>query len=400
MDRFLYRIHCTTAIAAIKASSPNSRLLLSRCLFCLAVLFTFGLVFFHLRYATTGQLRGLFGDLPCVTSEIRSGISYHPGQCNHNDYGLSKDAMTKGIYNINVLVNLSGVSSVEHKQQPYVYRYSPVKGLLDLDKEFLVTYKIPVKTTNITCYQNSYNYWLADANSPLSILAAKGFFSMEAWVYWLIGFDKIVLNSIILNYNGTGYIETPNSRVFDLNYASEFQSSVNGPFANFVFKSGVVITTVFLFFVTSNLVNFTICETQQRMVKFTRAVRSNIRNRRSYSQVVLSQILHSLVFVAMIFGVLFFLFEVYGEDHVLSFIVLCLMWFNEIYSVTTLRSIESTRFFPTVFFFLFSLFHIYFFSFPFGFHLLALWCWMAWNAFACFYFWNFFELPQIAAELL
>ena len=122
MDRFLYRIHCTTAIAAIKASSPNSRLLLSRCLFCLAVLFTFGLVFFHLRYATTGQLRGLFGDLPCVTSEIRSGISYHPGQCNHNDYGLSKDAMTKGIYNINVLVNLSGVSSVEHKQQPYVYR--------------------------------------------------------------------------------------------------------------------------------------------------------------------------------------------------------------------------------------------------------------------------------------
>ena len=106
------------------------------------------------------------------------------------------------------------------------------------------------------------------------------------------------------------------------------------------------------------------------------------------------------IFVAMIFGVLFFLFEVYGEDHVLSFIVLCLMWFNEIYSVTTLRSIESTRFFPTVFFFLFSLFHIYFFSFPFGFHLLALWCWMAWNAFACFYFWNFFELPQIAAELL
>ena len=195
------------------------------------------------------------------------------------------------------------------------------------------------------------------------------------------------------------YIETPNSRVFDLNYAS---IPIIGKWAirKFRFKSGVVITTVFLFFVTSNLVNFTICETQQRMVKFTRAVRSNIRNRRSYSKVVLSQILHSLVFVAMISGVLFFLFEVYGEDHVLSFIVLCLMWFNEIYSVTTLRSIESTRFFPTVFFVLCSLFHIYFFSFPFGFHLLALWCWMAWNVFACFYFWNFFELPQIAAELL
>ena len=104
-----------------------------------------------------------------------------------------------------------------------------VKGLLDLDKEFLVTYKIPVKTTKVTCYQNSYNYWLADANSPFIRSCGRRIFHVvEAWVYWLIGFDKIMLNSNILNYNGTGYIETWNSRVFDLNYASEFQSSVNG----------------------------------------------------------------------------------------------------------------------------------------------------------------------------
>ena len=133
MDRFLYRIHCTTAIAAIKASSPNSRLLLSRCLFCLAVLFIWVGVF-PLEVRDDRSLRGLFGDLPCASSEIRSGISYHPGQCNHNGYGLSKDSMTKGIYNINLLVNLVAClpSSASSSHTPVF----SVKGLLDLDKDF------------------------------------------------------------------------------------------------------------------------------------------------------------------------------------------------------------------------------------------------------------------------
>ena len=85
------------------------------------------------------------------------------------------------------------------------------------------------------------------------------------------------------------------------------------------------------------------------MLKFTRIVRSNIRNRRSYVQVVLSQTLHSLVFVAIIVGMLFFLFEVYGEDHLLSFIILCVVWFNEIFSVTSVRTYTTTKYFPPIF---------------------------------------------------
>ena len=156
------------------------------------------------------------------------------------------------------------------------------------------------------------------------------------------------------------------------------------------FKSGVVITTVFLFFVTSNLVNFTICETQQRMVKFTAWLFDQILEIEGHAlKFVLSQILRSLVFVAMIFGGAFFLISPKFMAKIMSCLLLCAhMWFNEIYSVTTLRSIESTRFFPTVF----SCSDISIFTsshFHFGFHLLALWCWMAWNAFACFHFWNF-----------
>ena len=47
----------------------------------------------------------------------------------------------------------------------------------------------------------------------------------------------------------------------------------------------------------------------------------------------------------------------------------------------------------------FSLFHIYFFSFPFGFHLEALWSCICWNLFWCYYFWNFFELPYVIENI-
>ena len=36
-----------------------------------------------------------------------------------------------------------------------------------------------------------------------------------------------------------------------------------------VFKLGVLLTTLFLFFITTTLVSFTLRETQERMLKFT-----------------------------------------------------------------------------------------------------------------------------------
>ena len=58
------------------------------------------------------------------------------------------------------------------------------------------------------------------------------------------------------------------------------------------------------------------------------------------------------------------------------------------------------RFFPKIFFLLFTLFHVYYFSFPFGFSYMAL------SSTACFmlhsmvFFWHRYELPAVAHGLV
>jgi hypothetical protein len=409
MERVLYRIHHSTAIAAIKTTSPFKRRLIWYALFLVSIFQTIGFVTFHMRYTATNIFHSN-DELSCIQHKIKEMLSSDQ-QCVSSDYSNNRINNFKGILNINLFLNkYDGLNKYDNIIK---YRYSPSKGLLDLDHNNRITYKIPQKTLNITCYADM---WILPTTKKYNLHhifpTTKQFYLYHyVWLYTstlyflksasssilysYISFDKIVLNSFINQFNGTGYAEVPNLHVHDLNYASEFQESVRGPTKNLIFKLGVVITTVFLFFVISSLVNFTIRETQERMLKFTRVVRSNIRNRRSYFQVVLSHILHSLVFVAMIVGILFFLFEVYGEDHLLSLILLCVVWFNEIFSVLFVRTVASTRYFPTIFFIHFSLFHIYFFSYPFGFHLSALWSYISWNLYWCFYFWNFHEIPYI-----
>ena len=406
MERVLYRIHRSTAIAAIRSTTPFTRRLFSYFLIFISSIYTYGFVTFHLRYSSANRFHW-YNKLPCIQTQIQHFLTTSDHQCLSDKQGNTRKENIDnnymgfaGLYRINLFVN----SFADNNNSMIQYRYSPSKGVLNLDRNSIKLYDIPERVINITCYENMFvspsimDMFLESWN--YGIMSTPGFKSMkETLFYTLIGFDKIVLNSIINQFNGTGYAEVPSLHIHDLNYASEFQISVNGLEKNFVFKIGVVITTIFLFFVISSLINFTISETQERMLKFTRIVRSNIRNRRSYVQVVLSQTLHSLVFVAIIVGMLFFLFEVYGEDHLLSFIILCVVWFNEIFSVTSVRTYATTKYFPPIFFLHFSLFHIYFFSFPFGFHLEALWSCICWNLFWCYYFWNFFELPYVIENI-
>lgn len=91
-------------------------------------------------------------------------------------------------------------------------------------------------------------------------------------------------------------------------------------------------------------------------------------------------------------GVLFFLFEFF-LDQFLAFQVLSLVWAAEVYSTITLRTMISMRYFPRVFFAYFSLFHVYFFCFPFGYSYPALVTSVLFLLHAMFCFWNYCELP-------
>ena len=61
----------------------------------------------------------------------------------------------------------------------------------------------------------------------------------------------------------------------------------------------------------------------------------------------------------------------------------------------SVRTALTIRFFPRIFFLYFTLFHVYFFSFPSGFSHLALLTTMSLLVHAMLYFWNRFEVSAL-----
>lgn len=97
----------------------------------------------------------------------------------------------------------------------------------------------------------------------------------------------------------------------------------------------------------------------------------HIRNRLPYAGIVFSHVIESLVFVPIMVGMLFFLFEFF-KDQLLAFFVLSIVWLCELFSVVSLRTRLAIMYYPRLFLCYFALFHIYFFSYPFGFSYSAL----------------------------
>lgn len=87
-------------------------------------------------------------------------------------------------------------------------------------------------------------------------------------------------------------------------------------------------------------------------------------------------------------------------DQFLAFLVLSLVWFAEVFSVISLRTKTSMQYFPVIFFLYFSLFHIYFFCFPFGYSYLALFTAVLFLTHAMICFWNYCEIPAFEAGLV
>ena len=86
-------------------------------------------------------------------------------------------------------------------------------------------------------------------------------------------------------------------------------------------KLALVLLTVFLFCVCTTLVNFTLRETQERMLKFTFLLQYHIRNHIPYTVLVLRHLMESVVFVPVFAGVLFFFGE-FLNDRILAFMVM------------------------------------------------------------------------------
>ncbi|CAN6678534.1 unnamed protein product [Malus baccata var. baccata] len=180
-----------------------------------------------------------------------------------------------------------------------------------------------------------------------------------------VGYDTILINSL-LSSPGQGYLYNFQTKeFFNLSYAQE---PPQGParFGDYlVTKCGVLMMSLFVFFTTTMSVSFTLRETQTRMLKFTVQLQHHARHQLPTFQLIFVHVIESLVFVPIMIGILFFLFEFY-DDQLLAFMVLILVWLSELFTLISVRTPISMKFFPRFFLIYFLVFHIYFFSYAYG----------------------------------
>ncbi|KAB1207048.1 Membralin [Morella rubra] len=216
----------------------------------------------------------------------------------------------------------------------------------------------------------------------------------------IVGYDTILMNSL-LSSPGQGYLYNYQTKEFyNLSYARE---PPKGParFGDYlVTKCGVLMMSLFVFFTTTMSVSFTLRETQTRMLKFTVQLQHHARHRLPTFQLIFVHVIESLVFVPIMIGILFFLFEFY-DDQLLAFTVLILVWLSELFTLIRCRvscfpkmvvlanvlQCPDANINEVLSSLLFALFP--------GFSYLALSTAAAFMQHLILYFWNRFEVPAL-----
>ena len=159
-------------------------------------------------------------------------------------------------------------------------------------------------------------------------------------------------------------------------------------------KLGTLCSATFLLFASSSLVSFTLAQTQQRMLRFTAALQDAAAGSRPLLPLVAGHLLDSLVFVPLMLGLLFFLFEFFG-DQLLAFNVLVVVWLAEIWAVACLRTPPSLLLFPRVFTAAMVWVHAYYLQYPSGYVGVGLAAVALGLASVASFLWHTYELPAL-----
>ncbi|WCJ18319.1 hypothetical protein M5689_000680 [Euphorbia peplus] len=276
-------------------------------------------------------------------------------------------------------LNSFAVQWLENKSKAFepTYMYTMEKGYFLLPEDAKSRHNIRTVNINISarhpCFGNRWQQLLINR---------------------VVGYDTILMNSL-LSSPGQGYLfNFQTKELYNLSYPQE---PLEGPakFGDYlVTKCGVLMMSLFVFFTTTMSVSFTLRETQTRMLKFTVQLQHHARHRLPTFQLIFVHVIESLVFVPIMIGILFFLFEFY-DDQLLAFMVLILVWLCELFTLISVRTPISMKFFPRFFLLYFLVFHIYFFSYSYGFSYLALSTTAAFMQHLILYFWNRFEVPAL-----
>jgi hypothetical protein len=307
-------------------------------------------------------------------SIIKTKTSFPINVSDHEEYNMRLLRIV--IQQDTTLSSFSSNSSVS--QDTISYIYSKERGLLTLPSR--AREKLDIKLETITLLSSS------------SCLGEE----FSRWALTFLGYESHVLNSLVLGLNGHGgYVLAEHSgEIHALSRASEVNRLSQNIAQGILLKAGTICSALFLVFSSSSLASFILAQTQQRMLRFTVALQQHVNTRRSVLPLVVTHLIDSVVFVPIILGVHFFLFEFF-DDQLLAFYVILTVWTCEIWSITTCRTAESLKVFPRVFGLLMTWFHTYYLSYPFGYTFLCLITTVLGLVCCSFHLFNRYELPAL-----
>lgn len=270
------------------------------------------------------------------------------------------------------------------------FRFSHERGFLLLSDQSLNDINVSIARITLS----RHNPCLGDAASRFIL-------------FNILGYDTVAVNAFahmrrrIQKRNG--YVLSMQSRrVLNLLHADPGFSTQNMSLFHhlslrIMWKLGAIITAVFIMCTTCALVAFTLKEVQLRMIKLTMDLQVIMRSQLGYGRVIIRYAMDALVFVPIIAGMLFFLFEFF-DDQLLAFAVLVITWLCEFAASGSTRHWISRLYLPKLFFCYFGAFHVYFFSFPLGFSWLAFATSIVFMVHAALSVWNHCEIPLLRRE--
>mmetsp|Transcript_26506 Transcript_26506/g.50364 ORF Transcript_26506/g.50364 Transcript_26506/m.50364 type:complete len:578 (-) Transcript_26506:221-1954(-) len=236
-----------------------------------------------------------------------------------------------------------------------VYRFSSELAFLMLSREMRATHGILTTTVNVSSEHPCFG----------------GGWTSKFFDLWL-GYDTVIINSVF-HQRTCGFLTNNQLRALHKvecgAVAHSDASSALERGAEEALKWLVaLVSSLFVCGVSTLAVSFTLRETLARMLNLMFELQQPLHNQRSSrdSRRVFCQALESLVFVPIMIGITFFLFDMF-EDHVLAALVMGTTWTCELFLLVN----ENAAPFPRFFFFSFIMFLLYFFVYPRGFTYLA-----------------------------
>uniref|UniRef100_A0A7S1TRD7 Uncharacterized protein n=2 Tax=Phaeomonas parva TaxID=124430 RepID=A0A7S1TRD7_9STRA len=154
----------------------------------------------------------------------------------------------------------------------------------------------------------------------------------------VVGYDTFWLNWALRYFGGGGYFHSLNMETVQPLAKIEQVTATKAAWPSlFALKLGSLCAIAFLFYVVSTMVSFTLRQTQNKMLRFTYMLERSVRYGMPYRGLVMTHVVDSLVFVPMMVGMLFFLFQFY-DDQVLALLVLSCVWLSEVYAIIACRT--------------------------------------------------------------